>query len=121
MRLARRAYILLAWTLLACVLVQIFLAGLGIFVSGEHWASHRVFVHVFELLPVALLVLSFPGRLRGFPRWLPVVVFALIALQYATVEARPSVLAALHPVNAVLIAWAALRMARAGISVTIGK
>lgn len=108
---ARRAYILLAWILLACILVQVFLAGLGTFVSGEHWASHRVFVHVFEIVPVLLFALSFPARLRGLPRWLPVVVFALIALQYATVEARPSVVAALHPVNAMLMAWAALRMA----------
>jgi mercuric ion transport protein len=121
MRRGRRAYILLAWTLLACILVQVFLAGLGTFVSGEHWASHRAFVHVFELVPIVLFALSFPARLRGFPRWLPVVVFALIALQYATVEARPSVLAALHPVNAVLMAWAAFRMARTDISVVIAK
>lgn len=121
MRHARRAYIVLAWTLLACILVQVFLAGLGIFVSGEHWASHRTFVHVFELVPVLLFALSFPARLRGLPRWLPAVVFALIALQYATVAARPSVVAALHPVNAVLLAWAAFRLARADMSVDVAK
>ena len=121
MNIARRAYIVLAWALLACVVVQVFLAGLGIFVSVEHWGSHRAFVHVFELLPIVLFAVSFPARLRGLPRWLPVAAFALIALQYATVEARPSVLAALHPVNAMLLAWVALRMARTDVAADAAK
>ena len=65
---------------MACILVQVFLAELGTFVSGEHWASHRMFVHVFEAIPVLLFALSFPGRLRGAQRWLPVAIFARIAL-----------------------------------------
>lgn len=121
MSVARRVYIVLAWILLVCVIVQVFLAGLGVFVSATHWADHRTFVHVFELIPVVLFSLSFPARLRGLPRWLPVVVFGLIGLQYATVEARPGVFAAFHTVNALIIAWAALRMARTDTSVAVGK
>jgi peptidoglycan/LPS O-acetylase OafA/YrhL len=106
MSVSRRSYTLLSWVLLACVIVQILIAGLGVFVSSDYWAMHRTFVHVFELIPVLLFILSFPARLRGVPRWLPVVSFVLIALQYATVASRPSYLAALHPVNAVLLAVA---------------
>jgi hypothetical protein len=110
-RHARRAYRLLAWLFAACVVIQVFVAGLAIFVSPAQWASHRAFVHIFELLPLVMLVLAFVGRLPVRTRWLTAAVFGMLILQYATANSG-GVLAALHPVTALLLFWAAVTLAR---------
>lgn len=111
---ARIAYAALAWAFVAAVAIQVFYAGLGIFVDSANWARHTSFVHTFELLPLILFGLAFAGRLRGGPRWLPLVLFVLLGMQYATAEAPGSMFAALHPVNALLIFWGAVSLARRG-------
>ena len=112
MILSRRIYIVLAWALFAAVMIQIFLAGLGTFTDPSYWSQHTTFVHFFELIPAILFGLSFPARLTGLPRGLPLIAFLLIGFQYGTAAARPELVAALHTVNAVIIAGAAFHLAR---------
>jgi len=112
MQIWRRIYSVLGWLFFAAVLMQIFLAGLGALVDPSHWEQHSTFVHFFELIPVLLFGVSFPAKMKGEGRWLPVVAFVLVGLQYATSSISPNVLAGLHPVNAVLIAGLGFRMAR---------
>ena len=108
---ARRAYQVLDWLFAACVVIQVFVAGLAIFVDPAHWAWHRAFVHAFELLPLVMLGLAFLGRLPVRTRWLTAAVFGLLILQYATAE-NQGVAGAFHPVNALLLFWAAVSLAR---------
>lgn len=118
---ARRGYLLFGWLFIACILVQVFLAGMGTFVSPIHFAKHVGFVHIFEYLPLLMLVLAFAGRLSPKLRWMTAGLFALIAVQYMTADARHygvalgRFIAALHPVTAMGLFWAAmvtLRQAR---------
>lgn len=106
------AYTGLAFLLAGCVVYQVFLAGMAIFVHAGYWASHVTFVHVFELLPILLLVLAFAGRMpKGRGLYLsPIAAFFLISLQYAFAGAGRTALAALHPVNALVIFGVALRL-----------
>jgi hypothetical protein len=113
---ARRGYTVLAWIFVACLAVQTFLAGQAVFTGPELWPLHTSFVHVFELLPVVMLVLAVVGRLPRGLRWLPVLVFALLALQYATAAMGKSLdlkpFGAIHPVNALLMFWLAIHIAQ---------
>lgn len=116
-RFARVAYLVLAWLLVASIAYQVFLAGMAVFVDPINWARHVQFVHLFEMLPVLLLGLAFAGRMpkkRGLYLG-PILLFALLGLQHAFAGAGRSVVAALHPVNALVIFWGGVVLAqRAG-------
>lgn len=112
---SRRAFRLLAWIFLAGIALQVFLAGLGIFDNAAWWAQHKSFVHLLEALPVIMLILAFIGRMPASLRWYTAGAFLLIGVQYATIELGMPVLAAWHPVNAVILFWLTLTLAqRAG-------
>lgn len=114
---SRLAYAALAWVLVACVVIQVLLAGMGVFVSPARYSWHTGFVHVFEGLPILMVILSFSGRMPRRVSGLTVGMFVLIELQYLFIGLGESVnlnLAALHPVNALLIFWLSLVLARRG-------
>ncbi|WP_199615158.1 DUF6220 domain-containing protein [Paenibacillus alkalitolerans] len=100
----RWIFALLSVVLFACVLSQVFFAGLSVFDNPDHWGKHTNFVHMFEFVPLLLFILSFPGRIRGGGRWLSLTVQLLIFTQYATAEIDIGHIAALHPVGGMLIA-----------------
>jgi hypothetical protein len=114
--LARRALVAVAWLLAAGVVVQIFLAGRGVFVGPAEWAKHRAFVHAFEWLSPLAVLLAYLGRASRGAKWLAWLTFVLLFLQYATAGTTSSLghlgLAALHPVSAALLLWAAIELAR---------
>lgn len=86
-----------------CVLVQIYIAGMAVFVDPANWDLHGGFVHVFEFIPLPLLVAAFLGRLPRTFKSIPIVLSLLVGVQYATAHQFGSFVAALHPVNAVVI------------------
>ena len=108
-RLARVFYALLSSVFVACVLVQIFFAGVGAF--GADWDLHLTFVHLFGALPVLMIPMGFVGRLSWGSRLVPTLLVVLIGVQYATANSAVPA-AALHPVNALLIFWVGLLVAR---------
>lgn len=109
---ARLTYQALAWVLAGCVAIQVFFAGMAIFVNPERWSWHTSFVHAFELLPLIMPALAFVGRLPARIRWLTAAMWVLITLQYALVAMRPGWAAALHPVNGLAIFWLSITLAQ---------
>ena len=109
-------YIFVAWLFALCIVVQAFLAGLSIFAGPTWWVIHVEAGHWFNPIPLLLLLLAFPGR---FPRSI-VLLSGLLFLQYevqvALIEVVGSlhwpVLAAFHPVNAVVMFWVTVTVAR---------
>jgi len=101
--------------LFACVLSQVFFAGLSVFDNPDHWGKHTTFVHTFEIVPLILFILSFPGRIRGWGRWLSLIVQFLIFTQYATAHFHIGYVAALHPVGGMLIAVTSFMVMRHAI------
>lgn len=118
---ARIGYLLVAWLFLACVVAQVFLAGLSVFADAEVWITHRNFAYVFGLLTLALLVLAVVGRLPRALLGCTVLLILLFVLQSVFIALRSSVpaLAALHAVNALAIFWLALFLARRARSVAL--
>ena len=102
-------YALLASVFFACVCVQVFFAGMGAF--GADWSWHLTFVHLLEPLPLLMTPMAFVGRLPWALRLLPIGLLVLIGAQYALANTTVPA-AALHPVNALVIFWVSLHVAR---------
>lgn len=111
-RIVRWIYGLLAAGYLACIVLQVFFAGLGILVDPGDLQLHRVFANVFEFVPVVMFLLSFTGDIRGGLRWWPLALFALTALQHITIQNMTGSLRALHAVDALLLFGLAVHLAR---------
>ena len=118
-RFARLAYALLASAFLACVVIQAFFAGVGIF--GADWSFHTSFVPFFELMLPPAFVLALAGRLPLALKLSPVGLWFLVTVQYALANLDASdAVAALHPVNGLLIFWLALEGARRSWRIATG-
>lgn len=102
-QLGRYGYLVLAVFFVICVLMQIYIAGMAVFIDPANWSLHTTFVHAFEPMLIVLLVLAFIGRLSRSLKVAPIGLFLLIGIQYATAEMYGSLVAAIHPVNAVVI------------------
>ncbi len=102
----------LAWIILAAVGAQFFFVGLGLF-GATDLRAHRLTGSLIIPASLILLILALAGRLRGTQIGLSAALFALTIVQSFLPKA-PSLIAALHPVNAVVILFIALNLARYG-------
>jgi uncharacterized protein DUF6220 len=121
-RIAAPIHLAAAWLLVVGLLVQVFLAGLGIFDDPAAFNTHRDFGHLLEIFPVLLAVTAL---VAGYGRWRALAgvgLLALLLLQTILVLQRDTspAIAALHPVNgfvlllaAALVAWDSTRLWRA--------
>src|SRR5262245_43552769 len=114
MRLSRRAYAVVAWLFVAGVVIQVFLAGLGVFDDPATFQVHAGWGYMLELLPIILLVLALVGRLGRRLVLYAVALFGMFILQSLFVGLRADVpaIAALHPVNGFAILLVGILMAR---------
>jgi hypothetical protein len=108
-------YAVVAWLFVACVVVQVFLAGLGVFDRAGDFRVHVQFGYLFGWLTLALLIVALAGRLGRGLIAMALVLLVLFALQSLFVAVRGGVpfVAALHPLNGFLILLVAIGAARA--------
>ena len=90
------------------ILLQVFLAGSGIFAYSSWWPMHETFGMSISLLPLAFLLLAWLGRLGARALWLSGLALVLVIIQMFLISSGVSLLAALHPVNALVIFGLAL-------------
>jgi len=112
--IARTAYLVIALVLVAGLVVQVFLAGLGVFWASVLFATHRDFGFLLELLPILLVVVGAIGRVERRLVGVAALIFGLFLLQSVLVGLRHTapMVAALHPVNGFLILLLAIVVAR---------
>ena len=112
---ARRALPVVSGAFAACVVVQVFLAGLGVFSDPRSFLTHRDFGYLIGMLTLVALVLALLGRQPRRLVGLTALSLALFALQSVFIALRTSApaVAALHPVNGFLILLVALVVTRA--------
>jgi hypothetical protein len=101
-RSVRFIYGLLAAIYWACVIIQVLLAGMGVFVDKADLQFHRAFVNYFEFGSIIMFLLSFAGSIKGGLRWYPLGLFALTTLQHMSLF-LPAPLPAIHTVDALLL------------------
>ena len=108
-RYSQIGFSILAWILLICIVIQVYLAGMAIFENPVNWGRHRTFVHMFEYITVLMFVLGFIGRLPRKMVWGSLGVFAIFNIQYYTAHGFAG---ALHPVLSLILFWGSLTLAR---------
>ncbi|MFL5769337.1 MAG: DUF6220 domain-containing protein [Chloroflexota bacterium] len=121
----RTAHLVLAVAFTIGVVIQVFLAGLGVFDDPSTFGVHATWGYMLEVVVLALLVLAIIGRLGRRQIAYAAALIGMFALQSIFVAVRDEVpvIAALHPVNgfAILLvgilqtrdAWGARATARA--------
>jgi chloramphenicol 3-O-phosphotransferase len=114
MRLIRRAHLFVAWAFVAGVILQVFLAGLGVFDNPATFNVHATWGYTLEILPLALLALAAVGRLGRRQLIYPAALFGMFMLQSIFVALRGDLpmVAAFHPVNGFAILFVGIAMAR---------
>lgn len=116
---ARQAHPIVGGLFAACVVIQVFLAGLGVFADPRSFITHRDFGYLFGFLTLALLVLALVGREPRRVTGLSALLLLLFALQSVFIALRTSApeIAALHPLNGFLILFVAITVSRASWAV----
>jgi hypothetical protein len=114
MGLIRRAHLVVAWAFVAGVVVQVFLAGLGVFDNPATFSVHATWGYTLEILPLLLLALAAVGRLGRHQLIFPAALFGMFMLQsiFVVLRADLPMVAALHPVNGFAILFVGIAMAR---------
>ncbi|MGH2356891.1 MAG: DUF6220 domain-containing protein [Candidatus Limnocylindria bacterium] len=110
----RLVYAAAAWLFVGAVVVQVFLAGLGLFAGAENFELHAFFgFTVVHLISLLLVILGALGRVGRRNIWLAVLLFVLIGVQVSLPGLRADLplVAAIHPANALLIFWLGLHIA----------
>ncbi|HEY3335353.1 MAG TPA: DUF6220 domain-containing protein [Candidatus Limnocylindrales bacterium] len=112
---ARRGHAIVVAAFAACGVIQVFLAGLGVFADPGAFVSHREFGYLFGWLTLVALVLALVGRLPRRLIGATVLLLVLFAMQSVLVALRAEMpaVAALHPVNGFAIIGLAVATARA--------
>jgi hypothetical protein len=109
---AARVFPLLAWVYVASLLIQVFLAGLAVFVDPATFRIHVDFGRiVVGLLTLLLPIVAWLGRLPSVRLAVGVLLFYLLQTGLPEVKASYPVVAALHPVLALILFWLAIRLA----------
>jgi len=97
-----------AWLFAGCVVVQVFLVGLGLFEAGTYLGTHAAFGTSIGILPVILVLLVIAGRCPVWLFGLTALLLGLSALQFIFVHYGPGSIRALHLVNAFALLGLAL-------------
>ena len=106
LRLSRYAYAAAAWLFVAGILTQVFLVGLSLLGGQSGWQTHIGLGHSLSILMLLMVVFAYTGRM---PRpmkpftWLNLAIYGLLADVVIFLRGSAPIIAALHPVLAVLL------------------
>ena len=110
----RRAFPILAWAYLVALGVQIFFAGLYVFVGASNIELHRNMAHAIGITHALLFLAAIVGRVPE--KRAIAILLGLLIVQGMLVHMGQWfglwVIAALHPVNAVVLSFATYQLAK---------
>jgi hypothetical protein len=109
----------LAWIFLAALLLQFYLAGTGMFGAGS-LGPHRMLGSALTMVAILFPVLALVGRLGRRLLGLSLLLVFLTIIQGMLPSLRNSatLIAALHPINALALMGISARIGRSGTSST---
>ena len=121
------AFAIVAWLFVAAIVVQVFLAGVGLFVRGfDTFSYHRALGWLLHLGPLVVILFAWGAHPGRTTMWLSGLLILLVGIQPFLPAMRDDLpfVAALHPVNALaifavalVIALRATTLARSGTEV----
>jgi hypothetical protein len=112
-RWARIGFSLVAWLFAIGTVIQVYLAGQGVFATGGNFELHRNFGFIFGALTIVMVVLSLAGRMPRLALIGSMLLVALMVVQSVLVrlpDIDPNI-AALHPVVGTFIVGIAFWLA----------
>ena len=104
-KISRFIYLIAAWLFVVGVMVQVFLAGMVVVSFKMSWANHTVLGHTLSVPVLIMLISMYLGRLPKSMKWLTWLLFGVYILQADVIiflRLQAPVLAALHPVLALV-------------------
>jgi len=106
---ARYVYLGLVWIYLGAILVQVFLAGTGLFSAQRDFEPHIGLGWILHLVPVLLIIAAAAARVGARLLWWTAALLVVQFIQPILPALRTDLqwAAALHPVLAVIIFWLA--------------
>jgi hypothetical protein len=113
-RAARYTYAVVAWATVAALILQVFFIGLGLFDGSDKLELHRTFgwiLHLVALIVPITAALAAAGRTRILLAILLAAMVWVVPILAALRSDAPLV-AAFHPVGALLTFWLATFVAR---------
>jgi hypothetical protein len=109
-----RAFPVLAWAYVIALAVQVFFAGMYVFAGASNIELHRTMAHVIGLLTFLLVGAVLAGRVTE--KRLTFGVVGLLVVQGMLVHLNQwfglEMVAALHPVNALVLTYASVTLAK---------
>lgn len=117
MRISRYLLAALSVLFVAGVVLQVFFAGYGLFGAGS-MSLHMDFGWLLALIPIPVLVTTWPARAgRGTVLLAAgLVVLAIVQVSLPGLRSAAPLVAALHPVNALLLFGGGLMVARRSVA-----
>lgn len=106
LRLSRYAYAAAAWLFVVGILTQVYLVGLSLLGQQPSWQTHVGLGHGLSIVALLMVALAYTSRL---PRpmkpftWLNLVISILLADVVIFMRGSAPLVAALHPVLAILL------------------
>jgi hypothetical protein len=110
----RKAYLGVVWLIVAGIVIQFLLVGTAMFVGGGFGLHIQFGFFFMGVAPIVLLVLAWAAGLPRRAIGLSALMLLLMSVQVFLPGFRSMlpIVAALHPVNALLTLWFSLRLAR---------
>jgi uncharacterized protein DUF6220 len=110
---ARYLYASVAWAFVAGLVVQVYLIGLGLFGDSSFREVHRNVGYLLQIVPLVVVIAAAVGRV-GRTRILAAVGLTVLVIVFPIfpVLRDVPVVAALHPVGALVAFWLAIVVAR---------
>jgi Family of unknown function (DUF6220) len=101
----------------AGVVFQVFLAGMFLFAGGDR-DTHIEFGFLLPLVPMIALLLMWPAHVGRRLGWMTValVVVTIVQTMLPGLKTDLPIVAALHPVNALLVLWLGVRVAQEAVA-----
>lgn len=124
MKASRMIYWAFAWLFVVGVITQVFFAGMAVVAARMSWENHIGLGHTLALPLLVMLVTMYTGRLPGRMKRLTWLLFGVYVLQADVLiflRASAPVLAAFHPVLALVDFALALVLARQAAALRAGE
>jgi len=112
-QVGRYLYVAVIWLFVAFLVTQIFFAGLGLFGIPRNMSLHDGFGWLVHILDLALIAVALIARVGRPTIWWVLALFLLSAIQplLATARVDAPLIAAFHPLNAVVISLITVKLA----------
>ena len=113
-RIARQVWRFATWAYAASIAAMTLLAGMYVFAGHGFIELHKLGAHVVGAISLVLVASALAGRIERRARLQTFGLLGLLLVQRALVHLLvvSPLIAAFHPVNALLLFWASLTVAR---------